>query len=500
MTVANEVFFSGPYTGNGVTTVFAYGFKVFDQSHLRPVVTLANGTTVNLTITTHYTVQNVGAQSGTITLTPAGLAIFVAGATLLIEPVPPFVQPQKWNNLGRFLPKTIEDGFDRVVLQMQRTWREVLKRDIAIQAETSDRIAADSAESAARIAADAAESVARIAADNALNDHLSGVEHLESFCGAHTVAPTTRRDGAALQVGDTYYYLAGPELRYWTGSEWRSGTLPNSSPTAQIASDPVVMTVTGTVNAIVAGYTGGLGSGDKIVTIPSAGYNTGPVTLAFDGAAALALTNFAGNPLYAGQTGSSGYPMQVLRRGSSLRLLNPSAPAPYLSLAFDGVGPGPLIYQSTGCPYSGSVTRRVTLANHGYQVGWIVYLGGAVAKHAMISAIIDANTFELLSHPSGAGATVDLYRQPLKFTSGNVHSVVKSQFAGQYYVNLRQPLDMDAVALFASGHHALSTDVVTVNAGFDTLSPAGLKNTIHLTSRINGTPALVNHISIEARG
>ena len=72
MAVASETTQSGPYTGNGSTTQFAYTFPILDGSHLTVVKTATDGTDTTLTPTTDYTVDGVGsAGGGTVTTTAA---------------------------------------------------------------------------------------------------------------------------------------------------------------------------------------------------------------------------------------------------------------------------------------------------------------------------------------------------------------------------------------------------------------------------------------------
>lgn len=52
------------YAGNGSLTSFAYTFKVFDQDDLTVIIRASNGTETVKTITTDYTVTNVGNASG----------------------------------------------------------------------------------------------------------------------------------------------------------------------------------------------------------------------------------------------------------------------------------------------------------------------------------------------------------------------------------------------------------------------------------------------------
>ena len=53
------------YTGNGSTTVFAYGFKIFDDDDITVILrTTATGAETVQTKTTHYSVSGVGSASG----------------------------------------------------------------------------------------------------------------------------------------------------------------------------------------------------------------------------------------------------------------------------------------------------------------------------------------------------------------------------------------------------------------------------------------------------
>ena len=52
------------YNGNGSTTVFAYGFKIFDQDDLTVILRNASGGETTQSISTNYTVSGVGSASG----------------------------------------------------------------------------------------------------------------------------------------------------------------------------------------------------------------------------------------------------------------------------------------------------------------------------------------------------------------------------------------------------------------------------------------------------
>src|ERR1051325_7924848 len=62
------------YTGNGVTTAFAYSFKITNQSYIKVMKRLIASpyTETTLTLTTDYTVSGVGdSAGGTVTLLSA---------------------------------------------------------------------------------------------------------------------------------------------------------------------------------------------------------------------------------------------------------------------------------------------------------------------------------------------------------------------------------------------------------------------------------------------
>ena len=72
MTITAQTSKTGPYSGNGTTTVFSYTFEVKDEAHL--VVTLADAAGVETVqvLNTDYTVSGVGnANGGQITMATA---------------------------------------------------------------------------------------------------------------------------------------------------------------------------------------------------------------------------------------------------------------------------------------------------------------------------------------------------------------------------------------------------------------------------------------------
>ena len=132
MTVASEVNRSGPYTGNGVTTVFAYGFRIVDEAHIQVVRTEANADTI-LALGTDYTVSGVGDEGGgSITTTVAPTA---AQKITLLRNVP-FTQETDLENQGAYFAETVEAEFDLSAMRDQQL-KELLGRAVTLPASQS---------------------------------------------------------------------------------------------------------------------------------------------------------------------------------------------------------------------------------------------------------------------------------------------------------------------------------------------------------------------------
>lgn len=99
------------YLGNGVTTVFAYRFRIKAATDLevtRRVV--ATGVATTLSYLNDYTVSGVGNRTGgSVTLTVA----LPTGSTLVIRRVLDITQPANLRNQGAYYPENIEDALDR---------------------------------------------------------------------------------------------------------------------------------------------------------------------------------------------------------------------------------------------------------------------------------------------------------------------------------------------------------------------------------------------------
>jgi hypothetical protein len=126
MTISSETRTAGPYVCNGVTTVFAFTFKVFAASELLVVkYEVATELETSLTLNSAYTVQLNSDQNaspgGSITMTPA----IASGFQLIITSKLPILQGLQIPNLGGFYPEVLNDAFDRITILLQQLGDEI---------------------------------------------------------------------------------------------------------------------------------------------------------------------------------------------------------------------------------------------------------------------------------------------------------------------------------------------------------------------------------------
>lgn len=127
MTVASAIN-RNDYTGNGATSVYAYGFRIFAETDLRVIVKDTDENETVLTLTTDYTVSGVGSSGGgNITLVSAGQAWLsggnlASGYDLTVKRVRPLTQLTDIRNQGEYFPEAIEDELDkgRMIDQQQQ--------------------------------------------------------------------------------------------------------------------------------------------------------------------------------------------------------------------------------------------------------------------------------------------------------------------------------------------------------------------------------------------
>jgi len=186
MTIPSEINRSGPYLGNGVTTVFPYGFKIEDEAHIQVIRATALNVETVLVIDTDYTVTGVGDEGGGNVVMNSALA---SGLTLTFLLNIPFTQETDLENQGAYFAETVEAAFD-LAAQRDLQLLEKINRAVLLPASSDDEGGALAAELAANITrlaqsadeidtvagiSDDVETVAGISDDVALLADVSGV-------------------------------------------------------------------------------------------------------------------------------------------------------------------------------------------------------------------------------------------------------------------------------------------------------------------------------------
>ena len=121
------------YSANGSTTTFAYNFKITAASELKVFIRSAAGTETLKTLTTHYTITNVGVAGG-------GNVVFVTspsdhtpanGETVVIQRVVPLTQATDYVENDPFPAATHEAALDKLTFVAQQL-QEELNRTIKL--------------------------------------------------------------------------------------------------------------------------------------------------------------------------------------------------------------------------------------------------------------------------------------------------------------------------------------------------------------------------------
>ncbi len=187
MTVSSEINKSGPYTGNGVTTVFAYGFRILDASHIEVIRTEGGiDTTVSPSA---YSVSGVGSASGNVVFSVAP----ASGQSITIIRNVPFTQSTDLENQGAYYAETIEQSLDLAAMRDQQLAEE-LSRAVKVP-------------------------VGRAPLDT--DEVVEGLLRFSDiYQGASDGDLSVRVDGSALEGGDLYYNNLVGEYRFWDGSSW----------------------------------------------------------------------------------------------------------------------------------------------------------------------------------------------------------------------------------------------------------------------------------------
>jgi parallel beta-helix repeat protein len=232
MTITAQVPRSGPFTGNGSTVAFTYGFLLEADTEL---VVVVRDTTTNIVtdkiLTTDYSVAGVGTVGG-------GTVTFVTAPTATEEVAflraVPMVQDLDLQNRGVVSPELLEAQLDELTRITQDHGEAIARAVLADVFNVVDQdqlildisalaaIASDIAAVATVIGPvqDIADNLVAVqnAAANALAAEAALDEFTDLYLGAKAADPALDNDGNALQVGAFYFNTVEDEVRFWNGT------------------------------------------------------------------------------------------------------------------------------------------------------------------------------------------------------------------------------------------------------------------------------------------
>lgn len=200
------------HTGNGVSTVFPYDFKILDASHLfvyidGMVKSYLDG----------YIVTGAGdATGGSVVFTSAPLA----GAFIVLLRNVPLTQPVSTVDNSTILQSVLDTALDRETMQIQQVAAQALN---SLRANDADPA---SPSLVLPLAADRANKYLRFDANGTPSTVDSQI--ISVYYGPLTLDPTTRPDGTAMVIGDLYYNTTTLAMRVYSGASWQNA-LPSAT-------------------------------------------------------------------------------------------------------------------------------------------------------------------------------------------------------------------------------------------------------------------------------
>lgn len=314
MTVASEETRSGPYTGNGVTTVFDYEFRILDATHIK-VIRSQGGVETVLSLGSDYSVSGVGASGGGQVTTSAAPT---AAQTLIILRNAPLTQEVDLENQGPFFAQTIEDALDLAAMRDQQLSErldravvlpasatvsdlDLLLADIILLADHTDEIGVVAGISAdVEAVAAIADGIATVAEDKAAvaADRVAVEAVYDSFddryLGAKSTPPTTDNDGGALVAGALYFHTGGSKgMRVWDGTSWVVAYNPAAVDASTVTNTPSGGVTSTTVQGAINELDASLADKAPLASPALTGTPTAPTPASADVSTKIATTAFA---------------------------------------------------------------------------------------------------------------------------------------------------------------------------------------------------------------
>lgn len=265
MTIASAVNRSGPYNGNGVTTVFPYEFKIEKEAHVQVISATAENVETVLELTADYTVNGVGDEGGGEIVLTSPLA---SGLTLTMLLNVPFTQETDLENQGAYYAETVEAALD-LAAQRDLQLLEKMGRAVLLPASSDDEGGA--------LAAALAANITRLAQSADEIDVVSGIKtEVETVAGIAddvtllaTVGPVLEGTASAARIDEALFVGNG------TRTDW---TLPRAPGVAENVivvigngawQDTPDYTVNGTTLTITPAVADGVKISARILTLVS---------------------------------------------------------------------------------------------------------------------------------------------------------------------------------------------------------------------------------------
>jgi hypothetical protein len=206
------------YVGNSAGHIYAYSFRINDESHLRVTVRDTDGVETTLTLNTHYSVTGVNAAAGgNVVLTAGAFAWLTANEltadyALAIRRIVPLKQETDIRNQGTYFADIHEDVFDYLTFADQQQQDEI---DRSVKLPESVSASAFSM----LLPADIADNPGAAIVVNSAGDGLSlgdSSDHARVFRSATyaalkalaAAAPTIQRWGWATDIKQQLFYTA----------------------------------------------------------------------------------------------------------------------------------------------------------------------------------------------------------------------------------------------------------------------------------------------------
>jgi hypothetical protein len=290
MTISNQTARTGPYNGNGSTTVFAYDFRALDQTDI--VVTLKNAANVETvqTLTTNYTVSGVGGASGgniTMGVAPA------SGEQLTISRAVPQTQIVDLANRGAVAPEVLEGAYDKLT-QLSQDKVELLNRmprfpvsssltgvelPLTLTANTALIVNAGgtgytNGPTASQISGAEASAVAAAASAAAAATSYDNFD--DRYLGQKSSDPSVDNDGGSLITGALYFNTSNNVMMVYTGSAWVR-TTPTSTDQTTINAVNANATNINTVAGVAANVTTVAGISSNVTSVAGNATNVNKV-------------------------------------------------------------------------------------------------------------------------------------------------------------------------------------------------------------------------------